>query len=100
MSALQFDVPLSINEALGDVRSDASETNWCVVCWDTPDSLKLVDQGSGGLVAMKAVLPASDVAYGLLREKFTWESVGDVSAETVKFIFVYWFPDSGVPLMR
>jgi hypothetical protein len=49
---------------------------------------------------MKASLPAADVAYGLLRKKFQVEAVGDVAADTVKFVFVYWFPDSGVPLAR
>mmetsp|Transcript_12072 Transcript_12072/g.21922 ORF Transcript_12072/g.21922 Transcript_12072/m.21922 type:complete len:262 (+) Transcript_12072:339-1124(+) len=49
---------------------------------------------------MTAAFPEKDVAYALLRQNFTWESVGDVQADTVKFIFVYWFPDSGVPLMR
>jgi len=49
---------------------------------------------------MKAAFPEKDVAYGLLRQSFVWESVGDVSADTVKFVFVYWFPDSSVPLMR
>lgn len=39
---------------------------------------------------MTAAFPERDVAYGLLRQNFTWESVGDVSAETVKFVFVYW----------
>mmetsp|Transcript_16441 Transcript_16441/g.33881 ORF Transcript_16441/g.33881 Transcript_16441/m.33881 type:complete len:313 (+) Transcript_16441:78-1016(+) len=100
MSAFQFDVPETILDAMIDVRADTSETNFMVATWDTPTSLKLEGTGSGGLAEMKSMLPSNDVAYGLLREKFNWESVGDVSADTIKFIFVYWFPDSGVPLMR
>lgn len=56
--------------------------------------------GSGGLAELKSNLPPADVAYCLLRERFQVESVGDVSTDTIKFVFVYWFPDSGVPLSR
>jgi hypothetical protein len=90
----------SVHQAMKDVRSDELDCDWMVATWDTPTSLKLEGSGSGGLESMKAILPQNDVAYGLLREKFNWESVGDVSADTIKFIFIYWFPDSGVPLMR
>ena len=57
-------------------RADTSETNFMVATWDTPTSLKLEGTGSGGLAEMKSMLPSNDVAYGLLREKFNWESVG------------------------
>ena len=71
-----------------------------MVGWDTPTSLRTLSSGSGGLAELKAVLPPNDVAYGLLRQKFTTDTAGQVSADTVKFIFVFWFPDSGVPLAR
>lgn len=100
MAAFQFEVPEAVHQAMKDVRSDELDCDWMVATWDTPTSLKLEGSGSGGLESMKAILPQNDVAYGLLREKFNWESVGDVSADTIKFIFIYWFPDSGVPLMR
>lgn len=104
MQAIILTLPPSVSEAvhqaMKDVRSDELDCDWMVATWDTPTSLKLEGSGSGGLESMKAILPQNDVAYGLLREKFNWESVGDVSADTIKFIFIYWFPDSGVPLMR
>ncbi len=95
-----FSVPDDVFASLNAVRADSSSTDFTLIGWDTPTSLKVLSSSDGGLSALIEALPANDVAYGLLRQNFTWESVGDVSAETVKFVFVYWFPDSGVPLMR
>ena len=48
---------------------------------------------------MVSSLPADDVAYGLVRRSFIFEQAGGVKAETIKFVFISWFPPT-VPLQR
>ena len=86
-------------QAVADVRSDATDTDFAVLHYTSKTSIGLAASGAGGLDAAKAHFPANDVAYALIRKKFNWETVGCVTADTIKFVFVYWRPEQ-IPVAR
>eukprot|EP00608_Synchroma_pusillum_P008614 CAMPEP_0198434676 /NCGR_PEP_ID=MMETSP1452-20131203/33854_1 /TAXON_ID=1181717 /ORGANISM="Synchroma pusillum, Strain CCMP3072" /LENGTH=498 /DNA_ID=CAMNT_0044155193 /DNA_START=32 /DNA_END=1528 /DNA_ORIENTATION=+ len=88
-----------VGEAIAAVRDDSSEVDWCLASYEDTTSIGLIGQGSGGVEELVANLRENDVCYGLLRRSFMWESAGAVQANTTKFIFVYFRPDT-IPLKR
>ncbi|GBG23808.1 Drebrin-like protein [Hondaea fermentalgiana] len=96
---MALNVPEDVTEALASVRSDAAPENFMLAGYEDDDTLKVIACGSEGVAGLKAALPSSDVAYGLLRCQFMVEKVGQVAADTTKFIFVLWRPDA-IPLKR
>mmetsp|Transcript_15654 Transcript_15654/g.27406 ORF Transcript_15654/g.27406 Transcript_15654/m.27406 type:complete len:507 (+) Transcript_15654:278-1798(+) len=92
-------IPDELIEALATVRNDATPEDFVVAGFDADDSLKVIDCGSDGIAGIKAVLPDNDVAYALLRKKFSWEQLGQVRTETIKFIYIMWRPEV-IPLRR
>ena len=91
--------PDELTAAIATVRADSNPTDWVLAGYETKESLKLLGAGEGGIAALQAALIEGDVCYGLVRSKFEFEKVGSVTADTVKFTFVYWRPE-GIPVSR
>lgn len=83
-------------DALLDVRSDQTETNWCLFNYEDPKSSKIIlaGRGSGGLDQLKEHLKSDQVAYGLLRRTDQIDA-----SSTVKFAFINFVPE-GIPRMQ
>ena len=88
-----------VARGIAAVRSDSDPVDWCVAGYEDKTTIKLLGMGSGGIAELKQALVDRDVCYGFLRKQFEWESVGGITANTVKFVFVYWRPD-GIPISR
>lgn len=82
--------------ALADVRSDNSETNWCLFSYEGPKSNKiaLVGKGVGGADQLVESLKDDMVGYGLVRKT---DKIDD--SVTVKFGFIQ-FTGENVPRMQ
>jgi len=72
-------------DALADVRSDSSSTNWALFTYESPKSTKiiLVGKGEGGANELASNLQDDMVGYGLIRRQ---DKIDD--SVTVKFAFV------------
>ena len=89
-------------QAIAKVRDNESPEDW-VLCGfgdvKKCDECVVIGSGTGGIEALAKCVPEGDVAYGIVRCKFCFESVGSVKAETVKFVYVYWRPE-GISIAR
>ena len=89
-------------EAIARVRDNACDDDWVLCGFGHPkkcDDMAVLGSGTGGIEALAAVVPDGDVAYGLVRASFLFDSAGSVKAETVKFVYVHWRPEV-IPLAR
>lgn len=88
----------SFKQALSDVRSDASPTNWMLAAhWDSnPNVVYCKASGSGGADEMIGALEDGEVMYGLVR---LVELVDNYVESTVKFVYVHWVGES-VPFAK
>lgn len=86
----------AIRDAIRDVRSDATPTNWVLLSYDGPNSntIVLAGSGSGGSSELIGHLTDDIVAYGLVRQD---EKYDDTSR--VMFAFVNWVGES-IPRMQ
>eukprot|EP01114_Cavostelium_apophysatum_P003530 TRINITY_DN1347_c0_g1_i2.p1 TRINITY_DN1347_c0_g1~~TRINITY_DN1347_c0_g1_i2.p1 ORF type:complete len:534 (-),score=115.80 TRINITY_DN1347_c0_g1_i2:72-1511(-) len=86
----------AVKAALDDVRSDATDTNWCLFSYENPKSNKLtvVGTGSGGLDELVSQLKDDMVGYGLVRRS---DKIDD--SVTVKFGFIQ-FVGENTPRMQ
>ena len=95
---------MSVAEAIAELRSDATPVSVVLATFDPEnfkdEELRVAYKGEGSIEEIVPHLPARDVAYGLVRKAFTHEKVGSVTADTVKFVWVSWRPEAGVPLKR
>lgn len=59
----------SIKEAIADVRSDATETDWALVGFtdDTTTKIGLFGKGTGGVDGLKENLADDTISYGIVR---------------------------------
>mmetsp|Transcript_10300 Transcript_10300/g.23851 ORF Transcript_10300/g.23851 Transcript_10300/m.23851 type:complete len:221 (-) Transcript_10300:60-722(-) len=91
-STARLDVSATnLKDAIADVRSDSSETTWCVFTYQGKTTIVLKSKGTGGMDAMKAGLDDAEVSYCLLRVES-----GDQESRRVKFVFlVYVGPSVG-----
>lgn len=82
--------------ALLDVRSDSTDTNWCLFSYEGPKSNKitLVGKGSGGADQLAEHLKDDMVGYGLVRKT---DKIDD--SVTVKFAYIH-FVGENVPRMQ
>jgi drebrin-like protein len=74
-------------DAIADVRSDASDTTWCLVGYQGKkgNTLELLGKGAGGYADFAAQLEDDMVGYALVRKT---EMIDQ--NETVKFAFLSW----------
>jgi len=86
----------AIRVAIKAVRSDADETDWCLIAYEsnTSNKINLVGKGSDGLDELIPHLKNDCVQYGLYR---TTDTVDNTIA--VKFVFICWVGDK-VPIIR
>ncbi|XP_046857958.1 uncharacterized protein LOC124451386 [Xenia sp. Carnegie-2017] len=95
-ASLNFDD--SITDAVADVRSDSSNTNWFVAVYqDGNPKSPLVCHGTGdnGIHGIIEVLTNDIVAYALCR---VTDVVDDIS--TVKFVYIQWVGDNVKPMVK
>jgi len=80
-----------IKDAIADVRSDKTSTNWVLVSYQGQNSndVALVGKGDGGVNELIDNLKDDIVAYGIVRvtEKFD-------NSVTVKFVFIKWIGEN------
>lgn len=84
-------------EAVKTVQANKGEEDYALMAFNHPkkcDELSLLSSGKGGIEELAKNVPEGDVAYGLVRVKFTYEK-----CETTKFVHVHWRPDN-IPLSR
>jgi len=81
----------SIKDAIADVRSDKTSTNWVLAAYQGENSndVALLGKGDGGVNELIGHLKDNIVAYGLVRvtERFD-------NSDTVKFVFIKWIGES------
>lgn len=65
----KLEIQSAVDAAIRDVRSDESETDWCLAGYvdDEKHVVGLIGSGSGGLEELKQHLRNDNVHYGLLR---------------------------------
>jgi len=80
--------------AIKQVRTDTSDTTWCLFSYDGPKKIVLIGKGNGGLNELKSHLKHNMVGYGLVRrtDKID-ESI------TIKFVYVVWIGED-IPRMQ
>jgi len=83
----------SIRDAVADVRSDKTDTNFVVLTYEGDNTIKLLASGTGGVGELASHLDDKIVAYGIVRvtEKFD-------ESEIVRFVFIKW-QGTGIPRM-
>ena len=75
-------------DALRDVRNDASSTRWILAGYeggDIKNPLSIIGRGEGDIEELKEKLDYEQVLYGLYR---VIDKVDDI--ETVKFVYICW----------
>uniref|UniRef100_A0A7S4BJE2 ADF-H domain-containing protein n=1 Tax=Chrysotila carterae TaxID=13221 RepID=A0A7S4BJE2_CHRCT len=72
-----------LKEAIADVRSDATDTAWCLFGYEGKSKIVFERKGSGGVDEMVAALDDAKVSYCLLRVVS-----GDQESKRVKFVFI------------
>ncbi|KAM7434107.1 hypothetical protein ABFA07_015766 [Porites harrisoni] len=87
-----------LKDAIGDVRSDASPTNWMLAAhWEgNPNVIFYKAKGTGGADEMAGSLEDGEIMYGLVRLE---ELVDNYVEKTVKFVYVHWVGES-VPFSK
>ncbi|KAI6652797.1 Drebrin-like protein [Oopsacas minuta] len=84
----------TIKEAIAEVRSDVSPTNWVIIGHDNPNVIKLHSVGQGGAKEIADNLKEDEVQYALLRVVEDYEMT-----KTTKFVYIRWLGE-GVPFAR
>lgn len=86
-----------IQDAIKDVRSDTSDTDWMLMNYQQGknNTIQFLGKGSGGLSEVVSNLTDDSVTYGLLR-------VVDYvdSHKTIKFVFIHWLGTKINPMMK
>jgi len=86
-----------IKDAIADVRSDKTSTNWVLLTYSGENSndVALSGKGDGGVNELISHLRDNNVSYGLVRvtERFD-------NSDTVKFVFIKWIGESIHRMLR
>ncbi|XP_031555042.1 uncharacterized protein LOC116291949 [Actinia tenebrosa] len=85
-------------EAIADVRSDETQTDWCVVEYQAnnpKNPIVLRSKGTDGLDGIKGCLEEDKVAYALLRVPDVLDGIS-----TVKFVYLQWVGENVKPMMK
>jgi hypothetical protein len=104
MSKLEEVDPV-VTAAFNDLRKDNSPTNWVLCGFESEESsskLVLLGSGAGGISELSARVPENDVAYGVVRKIFEYDTTGGAMGATqvTKFIRVCWRPESKMSMKR
>ncbi|KAK3740051.1 hypothetical protein QZH41_016333, partial [Actinostola sp. cb2023] len=86
--AVAMKIDDSVHQAIADVRSDDTTTDWCVAEYEgnnPKNPIILRGHGSNGLDEIKACLEDDKVAYALFRLTDVVDGI-----PTVKFVFIQW----------
>ena len=85
-----------IDEALKEVRTSTSETNWACLTYESAKSmkLKLLGKGTGGADELSEALTPEVAGYGIVR---VVDKIDD--SETVKFAYIFWLGEK-LPRMQ
>lgn len=85
-----------IKDAIAQVRSDASPTNWVIIGheYNNPNVIKLELLGNGGAEEIASNLKDDGVQYALLRVVEDYEMT-----HTTKFVYIKWLGE-GIPFAR
>jgi hypothetical protein len=88
--SVQWGDESAVRNAIKDVRSDTTDTNWALITYEGPKSQTLVlsGSGSGGLNELAGHLKPDQVGYGLVRRTDRIDE-----SETVKFAFILFIGD-------
>ncbi|KAM9969171.1 hypothetical protein ACTFIW_003722 [Dictyostelium discoideum] len=82
-STLGFDDEQQVRDTIKDVRSDSTDTNWCLVGYKNDTTLSVIAKGNGGVDELVGHLNSKIVAYGLVREVERFDL-----SDTIKFAFI------------
>jgi len=85
-----------IKQAIQDVRSDATATNWVVLTYDAPNSstIVLAGSGNGGSEELIRLLKDDNVCYGLVRQQEKYDD-----SARVMFAYITWVGEN-IPRMQ
>jgi len=95
---VSFKNPDDVKNAIKDVRSDSSDTDWMLCCYEDPSKMKEVvfdSSGTGGVEELKNHVKEGNVYYGLVRVKDIYD--GHV---TIKFVFITVQSDKIKPMLK
>jgi len=86
-----------IKDAIADVRSDKTSTNWVLVSYQGENSndAALLGKGDGGVNELISHLKDNIVAYGLVRVSERFDN-----SDTVKFVFIKWIGENIHRMMK
>ncbi|KAJ7339333.1 hypothetical protein OS493_005726 [Desmophyllum pertusum] len=96
--AVAVNIDDALTEAIADVRSDDTQTNWCVGSYGEKNPKKpivLIGKGTDGLKGIVALLESDIVAYALLRVVDVFDGIA-----TVKFVCITWVGESVKPMTK
>ena len=93
LKASQLSIPPELTAAIDDVRSDASNTNWCLAALGPSNELHVVGTGTGGAVDLAAKLTPESAYYGLVRTTEAIDSGIVGQKDAVKFAFITYLGD-------
>ena len=65
----------AVPASLARVRDDRDPADWVLAGFEGKESIKLLGCGTGGIAALAAAVPDGDVAYGIVKKTFTFETV-------------------------
>ncbi|KAK5578244.1 hypothetical protein RB653_003197 [Dictyostelium firmibasis] len=82
-STIGFDNEQQVKDTIKDVRSDSTDTNWCLIGYKNDTTLQVIAKGSGGADELVGHLNSKIVAYGLVREVERFDL-----SDTIKFAFI------------
>jgi len=93
---VKFGDESKIKQAIQDVRSDATSTNWVLLTYDAPSSstIVLAGSGDGGSEELISHLKDDNVGYGLVRQQEKYDD-----SVRVMFAYVNWVGEN-IPRMQ
>ncbi|XP_068735168.1 uncharacterized protein [Montipora capricornis] len=97
-NAVAVNIDVAVRDAIAEVRSDDTETDWCVGSYGEKNPKKpivLIGKGTDGLKGVLSLLENDIVVYALLRVQ---DQVDGIT--TVKFVFITWVGENVKPMTR
>ena len=88
----------NVEETVKDVRSDTTETNWCVLGYEdgnVKNPIVILGVGSGGVDEFKELFKEDQIVYVLFR---VTDMVDEIA--TVKFVYIQWVGEGVKPMSK
>eukprot|EP00341_Mesodinium_pulex_P014822 CAMPEP_0116954854 /NCGR_PEP_ID=MMETSP0467-20121206/42229_1 /TAXON_ID=283647 /ORGANISM="Mesodinium pulex, Strain SPMC105" /LENGTH=139 /DNA_ID=CAMNT_0004640703 /DNA_START=31 /DNA_END=450 /DNA_ORIENTATION=+ len=76
-------------DVYADVRSDASETDWAFLKYNSQNEIGVGGSGTGGVAALAPNFTDDECAFGYVRV-----TTGDEESKRAKFVFIAWTGDN------